>query len=186
MKMKTMKSVADISVALKKNSLPFVSVFGFVFAACVLSVAQASPQVHLDAEGLAPRAIEELTGTTIAHHYALAWRDLAGALDSDNAHGLGEEFVGFAKDRLTKRIAQQSQAGLHVRIVDHGHQLKALFYSTDGASMQLVDHAQLEIQTYDGSKLIDTQNAPREYMILMTPGADRWYVRDLEEVSGKP
>ena len=52
--------------------------------------------------------------------------------------------------------------------------------------MQLVDHAQLEIQTYDGSKLIDTQNTPHEYMILMTPGADRWYVRDLEEVSAKP
>ena len=41
------------------------------------------PQVHLDADGLAPRPIEELTGTTIARYYALAWRDLAGALDSE-------------------------------------------------------------------------------------------------------
>jgi hypothetical protein len=49
--------------------------------------------------------------------------------------------------------------------------------------MQLVDEAQLEMQTFDGEKLIDTQSAPRQYMVLMTPGADRWYVRDLEEVS---
>jgi len=33
--------------------------------------------------------------------------------------------------------------------------------------------------------LIDTQSAPREYMVLMTPGADRWYIRDLEEVPAK-
>jgi len=52
--------------------------------------------------------------------------------------------------------------------------------------MQLFDQAQLEIQTYDGNKLIDTQNARHEYMVLMTPGADRWYVRDLEEVPDKP
>ena len=183
---KIMKSTADMTVAFKRNARQFVSIFGFVLAACVLSIAQAPPQVHLDAQGLAPRSIEELTGTTIARHYALAWRDLAGALDSNNAHGLGEEFVGFAKDRLAKRIAQQNRAGLHVRIVDHGHELKAIFYSTDGAAMQLVDHAQLEIQTYDGNKLIDTENTPHEYMILMTPGADRWYVRDLEEVPARP
>jgi glutamine amidotransferase-like uncharacterized protein len=63
--------------------------------------------------------------------------------------------------------------------------VKAVFYSTDGSAMQLVDQAQLEVQTFDGNKLIDTQNAPQEYMVLMTPGADRWYVRDLEEVSAK-
>jgi hypothetical protein len=74
---------------------------------------------------------------------------------------------------------------VHVRIVDHGHHLKAVFYSSDGAAMQLLDQAQLEIQTFDGNKLLDTQSAPHEYMVLMTPGADRWYVRDLEEVSGK-
>jgi hypothetical protein len=158
---------------------------GFIIAACVLAMSQAGPQVHLDAEGLAPRPIEELTGTTIVHHYALAWREMATALGSGQADGLNDEFVGFAKDQLKRRINDQNQTGVHVRIVDHGHQLKALFYSSDGTAMQLVDHAQLEIQTFDGDKLLDTQNGPHEYMVLMTPGADRWYVRDLEEVSAK-
>jgi hypothetical protein len=60
--------------------------------------------------------------------------------------------------------------------------VKAVFYSSDGAAMQLIDQVKLEIQTFDGNKLIDTQDSTHQYMVLMTPGADRWYVRDLEEV----
>jgi hypothetical protein len=194
-----MKSMADV-VALKKIAsglvkTGFVKAAAFAVAACALAIAQSSPQihlpqvnlpeVHLDAAGLAPRPIEDLTGTTIVRHYALAWRDMTVALESGQAEGLGDEFVGFAKSHLTKRITEQSQAGVHVRIVDHGHQLKAVFYSTDGSAMQLLDRAQLEIQTFDGDKLLDTQNALHEYMVLMTPGADRWYVRDLQEVSAE-
>jgi len=176
----------SLQLSLKHVSLGFFKASSLVLAAGLLAMAQSAPQVHLDADGLAPRPIEELTGQTIARHYALAWRDMASALDSNNAGGLGEEFVGFAKDRLTRRIAEQQQTGVHVRIVDHGHRLKAVFYSTDGAAMQLLDQAELEIQTLDGNKVLDTQNAPREYIVLVTPGADRWYIRDLEEVSGKP
>ena len=157
----------------------------FVIAGCMLALGQSAPQVHLDADGLKPRAIEELTGTTVAHNYALAWRDMAYALDSSQTGAIGDEFAGVAKDRLTRRIAEQRDTGVHVRIVDHGHQVKAVFYSTDGTAMQLMDQAQLEIQTFDGNKLLDTQNSTHQYMVLMTPGADRWYVRDLEEVPAK-
>lgn len=163
----------------------FLKTVAFVIAGCILSFAQAAPQVHLDADGLKPRSIEDLTGTSIVRNYAAAWRDMAAALESSQATGIADEFVGLAKDRLTRRIAEQKQAGVHLRIVDHGHQVKATFYSTDGTAMQLIDQAQLEIQTFDGNKLLDTQNSPHEYIVLMTPGADRWYVRDLEEVPPK-
>jgi hypothetical protein len=180
-----MKSMADLALALKNTSAGLVIAASFLIASSVLTIGQSEPKVHLDAEALAPRPIEELTGTTIARHYALAWRDLAAALDSGRTEGLSDEFVGFAKDRLLRRIAEQNQTGLRVRIVDHGHHLKAVFYSTDGTVMQLLDQAQLEIQVFDGSRLLDTQSALHEYLVLMTPGADRWYVRDLEEVSAK-
>jgi hypothetical protein len=155
------------------------------FALVLPAICQSTPQVRLDAGGLAPRSIEELTGTTIVRHYAQAWRDMADALDSGRIERLGDDFVGFARDRLVQRIAAQNRTGVHVRIVDHGHQLKAVFYSTDGTAMQLFDQAQLEIQIFDGDKLLDTQTAPHQYLVLMTPGADRWYVRYLEEVSAK-
>ena len=163
----------------------FLKTATFVIAGCMLTYAQSPPQVHLDADGLKPRPIEELTGTTIAHSYALAWRNLANALESSQPAGIGDQFVGVAKDRLTQRVVEQNQAGIHVRVVDHGHQVKAIFYSTDGTAMQLIDQAQLEIQTFDGNKLLDTQNSPHQYLVLMTPGADRWYVRDLEELPAK-
>jgi hypothetical protein len=190
-----MKSMAELTLALKKIlagllNPRFAKGTSLAVAACVLAIAQSAPQielppVHLDAAGLTPRPIEGLTGTTIARHYALAWHDLEVASESGRAEGLGEEFVGFAKDRLVKRIAEQNQTGVHVHIVDHGHHLKATFYSTDGTAMQLLDQVQLEIQTFDGNKLLDTRNAPHEYIVLMTPGADRWYIRDLEEVSAR-
>ena len=145
--------------------------------------AQDLPQVHLDAEGLAPRPIEQLTGTSVTRYYALAWQEMAQALSANLANGLSDEFTGFAKERLAKRVAEQEQAGIHVRIVDHGHQVKALFYSTDGTAMQLVDQAQLEVEILSGDKVLSTDNSSHKYMVLMTPGADRWYVRDLEEVS---
>lgn len=184
-----MNSRGQIARVLKTMLPRLVKAAGLAVATCVLATAQSSPhqlpEVHLDAAGLAPRPIEELTGTTVAQHYALAWRDMAAALDSGRTQGLSDEFVGFAKDRLTRRIADQNQTGMHVRMVDHGHHLKAVFYSTDGAAMQLRDQVELEIQTFDGDKLLATQNGSHEYMVLMTPGADRWYIRDLEEVPAK-
>jgi hypothetical protein len=169
----------------RRMPLRLAGVVVFIAATCALAIAQTSPQVDLDADGLAPRPIEELTGTRIVQYYARAWHDLASALESSSANNLDEEFTGFAKDHFMRRIAEQKQTGVHIRITDHGHQLKAIFYSFDGTAMQLVDQAQLEIQTFDGGKLLDTQNATHQYMVLMTPGADRWYIRDLEEVPVK-
>jgi hypothetical protein len=62
--------------------------------------------------------------------------------------------------------------------------VKAFFYSPDGGEMQLLDKAQLEIQVYDGGKLIHQENATQDYLVLMTPGADRWFVRSLEPIAG--
>jgi hypothetical protein len=198
-----MTGMDDMTPAFRRTLFRLVKAAAFAIAASAVAIAQSSaqvgaqpepqiqrpglqlPEVHLDANGLSPRPIEELTGTTIARHYALAWRDLALDLESDQADGLGDEFVGFAKDRLTQRINEQKQTGMHVRIVDHGHYLKAVFYSIDGTAMQLIDRVQLEIQTFDGDKLVNTQNSPHDYMVLITPGSDRWYVRDLQEVSAK-
>ena len=87
----------------------FIRAVGFLAVACLFGSAQSIPQVHLDAEGLAPRPIEELTGNTIAHHYAFAWRDMASALESGQVGEIGEEFTGFAKDRLMRRIAEQQK-----------------------------------------------------------------------------
>lgn len=143
------------------------------------------PQVQLNADSIAPRPIEDLTGRNVTRDYAYAWRDLAGALDRNDKGALDAYFTGFAKDNFSQRIADQKRTGLHTRYVDHGHQVKAFFYSPDGGEMQLLDHAKLEMQILDGGKVIHSENAPQDYLVLMTPGADRWFLRSLAPVEAK-
>ena len=66
--------------------------------------------------------------------------------------------------------------------MDHGHHVKAVFYSLDGGEMQLEDESQIEVRVMDGPKTIHATNSTQKYLVLMTPGADRWYVRSLELV----
>ncbi len=160
-----------------------------VLAAALLSAAHAQslPPVSLDADSVSPRPIEQLTETNIARDYAIAWKDLSQALEQNRADLLKEQFTGFAHDRWKERIADQQRIGLRTEIVDHGHRVKAIFYSLDGGAMQLLDEAQIQIQVFDGNRLIDTQDKSQRYIVLMTPGADRWYVRSMEsEPAVKP
>ncbi len=145
--------------------------------------ADSLPQVRLNADSIGPRPIEELTGRNVTRDYAHAWRDLGIALSENDADVLGSYFTGFAKDRLTQRISDQKSTGVRVRYRDQGHQVKALFYSPDGGEMQLLDRATFEIQIIDGNKLIHQESASQNYLVLMTPGADRWLVRSLDPIS---
>lgn len=141
------------------------------------------PQVKLNADGIAPRAIEELTGHNVTRDYAYAWRDLAAASQSNRSNLLSDYFTGFAKDNLTQRIADQRKTGVTIRYTDHGHNVKAFFYSPDGGEMQLLDNAQLDIAILDGGKVIHQETVNQQYLVLMTPGADRWFVRSLDPVA---
>jgi hypothetical protein len=141
------------------------------------------PRVVLSAESIAPRQIEQRTGEAVAHDYAQAWKDLAECLNANRTDILGEYFAGEAKRRVTQRVTEQKQAGLRTHYVDRGHQVKAVFYSFDGGEMQLEDQVQLETQVFDAEKMIYSTTATHKYLVLMTPGSDRWYVRFLESVA---
>jgi hypothetical protein len=140
------------------------------------------PRVSLNAGSIVPRPIEQRTGETVTRDYAHAWQDLAECLDANRTDLLSDYFTGTAKERLTQRIADQRKTGLRTVYVDHGHQVKAVFYSPDGGEMQLVDQAQIEVTIFDGQKPIYTATSTHKYLVLMTPGADRWYVRSLESI----
>jgi uncharacterized protein YkuJ len=140
------------------------------------------PKVVMHAESLAPRSIEQRTGEMVTHSYAQAWQDLASCVDGNRTDLLNDFFTGEAKTRLAQLVADQRKSGLRTHYEDHGHEMKAVFYSPDGGEMQLEDTAQLEMQVFDGQKMIYSSASPRKYLVLMTPGADRWYVRSLESV----
>jgi hypothetical protein len=165
----------------------FLSLVSFGLILCFglqrASVRAASlPRVTLNADSIRPRAIEQHTGETVTRDYAQAWEDLAEAMDANRADLLNDYFSGDARARLTQRISDQQKTGLKTHYVDHGHHVEAVFYSVDGGEMQLEDEAEIEVQIMDGQNAIHTSNSTRKYLVLMTPGADRWYVRSLELV----
>ena len=140
------------------------------------------PKVQLNADSIAPRSIEELTGKNITRDYAYAWQTLAQAMDQNRSPLLDGYFTGFAKNTFAQAIADQKKTGLHTRYIDHGHKVEAFFYSPNGDAMQLRDNAQLEIQLFDGSKMIHQEQVALHYLVIMTPAADRWVVRLLQAV----
>ena len=150
--------------------------------ASTAALAASLPKVVLHAESITPRAIEQRTGEMVTHNYAQAWQDLATCLDENRTDLFNGYFTGEAKTRLTHLISDQRKNGLRTHYEDNGHEVKAVFYSADGGEMQLEDRVQLEVQIFDGQKMIYSSSAPRRYLVLMTPGPDRWYVRSLESV----
>lgn len=142
------------------------------------------PQIELNADKMGPRPIEELTREHITRDYGLAWQTMQQALQTNDASLVGRYFTGSAKEDLANKIADQTRTGVRVRYEDRGHRLDGLFYSPAGDAMQLRDRAQLEIQVLDGDKVIHTEDATMNYVVLMTPGADRWLVRYLQSTPG--
>lgn len=140
------------------------------------------PRVQLNAENVGPRQIEDLTGKSIPRDYALAWQTMAQALENNRTDVLDGYFTGFEKDELTQRVKSQIKSGLHTRYQDRGHKLEAIFYAPAGDAMELRDRAQLDMQVLDGGKVIYEEPVNVEYVVIMTPGADRWLVRQLQAV----
>src|SRR5262249_51645940 len=98
---------------------------------------------------------------------------------------LNENFSGFALDKLTQRVKDQKLQGLSTRIIDRGHKVDAIFYSQDGAAIELRDTASIETQILDGGKVIHSDTAQVQYYAVMTGAEDRWKVRVLQSTDSR-
>jgi hypothetical protein len=143
------------------------------------------PRVDLNTDNIGPRPIEDLTSKSVPRDYALAWQTMEQAVAQNRPGLLDAYFTGFAKQDLTQRVNSQIKSGLRTRYTDRGHKLDAIFYSPAGDAMELRDRAQLDVQILDGSKVIYEEPMTAEYTVLMTPGADRWLVRQMQATDGK-
>jgi hypothetical protein len=144
--------------------------------------AGSTPQVKLSTESAGPRKIEQLTESSIRRNYAYAWENLAQAFERNQPSLLSADFVGSARSALTEAVVEQKQAGLRSRYLDQDHQVEAVFYAPEGDVVELHDTATYEFQLADGEKVVHDEHATVRYVVLMTPGADRWLVRQLQAV----
>ena len=144
--------------------------------------ADSLPPVQFNGNGAGPREVEALTTQSIVRDYARAWRSLADAFNYGAPSLLDAYFMGNARATLGSAVAAQKRSDLHSRYLNQSHKLEAVFYSPEGDVMELHDTAQIESQLTDGNKVISQEQGVRRYVVLMTPAADRWVVRQLQEV----
>jgi hypothetical protein len=152
----------------------------------VLSVnsyaADSSAQVQLNIAKAGPRAVESLTERGIARDYRFAWDSMAQALEFNTFDPLEGPFAGEAKTWLRETVARQQHSGLSQRYVNQNHQVEAVFYAPEGDVMELHDTAEYQLQISDGGKLIHEEHVVLRFVVLMTPAADRWVIRQLQAV----
>jgi hypothetical protein len=151
--------------------------------ACQYSAAaDSTPQVALDASKAGPRAVESLTERSIRRDYKFAWVNLDLALASNSSGPLNALFTSSASTWLNDAVNSQRRSGLTSRYLNQTHKLEAVFYAPEGDVIELHDTADYDLQILDGSKTIHNQHVVAHYVVLMTPGADRWVIRQLQAV----
>jgi hypothetical protein len=145
--------------------------------------ADTKPAVQLNVKNAQPREVEDVTQTAIVRDYTLAWQAISTSLANNTLQPLNDNFAGFALVKFTQRVKEQKQNGLKTRIIDHGHKVDAIFYSPDGAAIELKDTASIETQILDGGTVIHSDQAQIRYYAVMTGAEDRWKVRVLESTA---
>jgi hypothetical protein len=162
----------------------YLFLLGILFLAPALNsfAADASVRVQLDVKKAGPRAVEDLTERGILRDYRLAWASMAQAFEFNTFDPLEGPFSGEAKHWLRQTVSSQQQSGLSRRYTNQNHRVDAVFYSPEGDVIELHDTAQYHFQILDGTKTIDDQDVTVYYVVLMTPGADRWTIRQLQAV----
>ena len=146
------------------------------------SICADTPQVVLNTSKAAPRTVESLTERAILRDYKFAWVNLDQALESNSTAPLSGLLTGTASEWLNEAVASQRRNGLSSRYLNQSHRLDAVFYAPEGDVIELHDTADYDLEILDGSKTIHSEHVAVHYVVLMTPGADRWVIRQLQTV----
>jgi hypothetical protein len=154
-----------------------LSIVCSLFAA-LLALGSDQPGVRVEpTDSVGPRPLEKQTETAVIRDYLQAWRSMSGAFEQNRADLLDPDFIGIAKEKLSETIREQAKLGIHTRYRDTAHDLKLVFYSPEGLSIQLIDTVEYEVQVLDGDKVQTTQHVRARYVSVLTPTEVRWKVR---------
>jgi hypothetical protein len=159
-----------------------LALFGLALSPLFSVAADSSPQVTLNTSKAGPRQVESLTERSVLRDYRFAWENLAEAMESDSTAPLNSLFTGTASAWLNNAVSNQRRSGLTSRYLNQSHKLEAVFYAPEGDVIELHDTADYDLQILDGNKTIHNEHVSVRYVVLMTPGADRWVIRQLQSV----
>jgi hemin uptake protein HemP len=158
------------------------TIFAVVCLALSSHAADSAVQVQLSTKDAGPRAIESLTERGILRDYRFAWTGMAQALELNTLDPLEGPFAGEAKQQLMEAVASQQHTNLSQQYVNQNHRLEAVFYAPEGDVMELHDTAEYQLRVSDAGKVIHDEHVVMHFIVLMTPAADRWVIRQLQAV----
>jgi hypothetical protein len=144
--------------------------------------ADSAPHVVLNTSKAGPRSVESQTESVILRDYKFAWASLEQALESNSTAPMSGLFAGTAHTWVTNAVAGQRRSGVSSRYLNQNHKVEAVFYAPEGDMIELHDTADYDLQIFDGGKAIHDEHVVVHYVVLMTPGADRWVIRQLQSV----
>jgi hypothetical protein len=175
--------MSRISSCIRRGTVGIASLvlLGLLPSSLMLA-AESAPQVTLSVARTGPRQVEALTQRSIVRDYRFAWTNLGLALQSNSTGPLNGLFVGPASAWVSDAVEGQKQSGISSKYSNQIHKLDAVFYAPEGDVIELHDTAEYDLEIFDGSKTIHTEHATVHYVVLMTPGADRWVIRQLQSV----
>jgi hypothetical protein len=144
-------------------------------------LADEEPAVRVaNADSVGPRMLEVQTRTAVVRDYLAAWQSLSHAFNENNASVLDADFTGIAREKLSDTIEGQQKLGIRTYYQDRKHDIRLVFYSPEGLSIQLLDTVEYDVLILDHDKPQATQHVRTQYLAVLTPTEVRWKVRILQ------
>lgn len=151
-----------------------------LLAAASLSAQQPTVQVA-PGKPDGPRPLAEQTRAAVLRDYLQAWQAMDNAFRANQPAPLDAAFTGEARERLGEVITEQAALGVRSRYRDLAHDIRVLFYSPEGLSIELADDVSYEIELIGAdNKPVATVHQTARYIAVLTPTEVRWKVRVLQ------
>jgi hypothetical protein len=151
-----------------------------MLAGLAMSAAELPAVTVANADSVGPRTLELQTKEAVVRDYLAAWQSMNHAMGENNPAVLDAEFTGIAKEKLSDTIRDQQKLGLKAGYQDRRHDIRLVFYSPEGLSIELLDTVEYDVQVLDHDKLQATQHIRTQYLAILTPTEVRWKVRILQ------
>jgi hypothetical protein len=136
------------------------------------------PSVRVDApDAGGTSSLQKQTAAAAIQNYLHSWESLREAFEKNQVAALDQDFVGAAKDKLTSTIRQQSALGFGTTYLDRAHEIKIVFYSPEGLSLELEDTVDYDVQLIGHGAPTEKLNRRARYFVVLTPAETRWRVR---------
>jgi hypothetical protein len=145
------------------------------------ALAADQPSVEVEPTNLqGPRPLAKQTASAVVHDYLQAWQSMAAAMDQNRPDLLDRDFVGEAREKLGATVAEQTKFGMRTHYQERSHDIKIIFYSPEGLSIQLVDNIEYDEQLLTNGKVVAVQAVHARYVAVLTPTEVQWKVRILQ------